>query len=137
MYLIVVGAEPEGIHLIDFAVQDGHRVSLIEADEDKARTVLKEHDIQVFHGEISHEAILDEADAGDADAIAATTPDDAINLMAMMLGRQYGVKNLISIVRQTHHRSLFENLGVQILTNPAEIVAKQLYNLVQPDSKEA
>ncbi len=39
MYLIVVGAEPEGLHLIDFAIRDGYEVTLVEPDPDKARKV--------------------------------------------------------------------------------------------------
>jgi hypothetical protein len=31
-----VGAEPEGLHLIDFAIRDGYAITLIEPDQEKA-----------------------------------------------------------------------------------------------------
>ena len=50
MYLIVVGAEPERLHLIDFATRDGYEITLIEPNQDKARKALKHYDIRVLHG---------------------------------------------------------------------------------------
>lgn len=130
MYLIIVGAEPEGLHLIDFAINDGYEVILIEPDKEKARKVLKRHDIQVLNGSINEESILEEANAARADAIAATTLDDAVNLMAIMLGREYGIENRVAIVRHTQHEKLFERAGAKVLSNPAEVVAKQLHQMV-------
>ncbi|MEO1295731.1 MAG: NAD-binding protein [Cyanobacteria bacterium J06636_16] len=130
MYLIIVGAEPEGLHLIDFAVRDGYEITLIEPDQEKARKVLKHHDIQVLNSGIDEESILDEANADRADAIAAITLDDAVNLMAVMLGREYGIENRVAIVRQTQHEKLFERTGAKVLSNPAEVVAKQLHQMI-------
>lgn len=137
MYLIVVGAEPEGIHLIDMAVKGGHQVSLVESDPSKARQVLKNHDIRVFNGSGSDEQILNEADASKADAIVATSQDDATNLMVMMLAREHGVENLISLVREPHHQKLFKQIGVNVLTDPASIIAQQLYQMFSNPESEA
>lgn len=131
MYLIVVGAGPEGSSLIDLALQNGHEVVLIESDEERARIVLQKHDIKVFNADIAAGGILDEASAHRADALVATTSDDSANLMAMFLGKEYGIKTLVSMVNQGQHQSLFERLGVQVLINPEVIVAKHLYQLLQ------
>ncbi|WP_242072553.1 NAD-binding protein [Microcoleus sp. FACHB-68] len=39
MYLIIVGAGPEGSRLVELALKDGHRVSIIEKDEKRAQAV--------------------------------------------------------------------------------------------------
>jgi len=131
MYFIILGAGPEGAGLIELALKDGHEVALIEEDVERARRVLKSHDINVFQGDIAEGNLLKEASAERADALIATTSDDSANLMAMFLGKEYEIKTLISMVNQSNHKSLFEHLGVQILTNPEMIIAKSLYHLVQ------
>ena len=130
MYLIVVGAGAEGKRLIDLAIKQGHRVSLIEQNEQNARAVLQEHDIQVFHADIAAGGILDEADAKHADAIIATTHDDATNLMTMMLGQEYGIAMRVSLLNDANHKNLFEKLNVHVISDPATIVAQRLYSLV-------
>lgn len=135
MHLIVVGAEPEGWYLIDCAMANGYRVTLIEADQDKARKVLRHHDIKVLNGTVGEESILAEANAKDADAIVATSADDAVNLMAMMLGQEYEIATRVAIARSSHHTQLFEKIGAKVITNPAEIVAKELYGLVDAGTK--
>jgi trk system potassium uptake protein TrkA len=130
MYLIVVGAAPEGFSLIDLAIENGHEVVLIEKNEKRARDVLRKHDIQVFQVDIADGNVLDEVNAQRADAIIATSSDDSTNLMTMFLGREYGIERLISMVNQPGHQKLFERLGVQVLVNPEVIIAKQLYQLL-------
>ncbi|MEM8809557.1 MAG: NAD-binding protein [Cyanobacteria bacterium P01_G01_bin.38] len=129
MYLIVVGAGPEGIRFIDMAAAQ-HEVILIEKDEQRARKVLKENNIRVLRGDIAEDNILQEAEIDRADAIVATTHDDSTNLMAMVLAKEYGVKTCISLINQQSHSQMFERLGVHVVEDPAGIVARQLYQCV-------
>ncbi|MBE9077904.1 TrkA family potassium uptake protein [Romeria aff. gracilis LEGE 07310] len=135
MYLIVVGAGQEGRNLIDIAIQQGHRVSLIEPVAENARTVLQNHDVQVFNASIATGKILEEAEVKKADALIATTHDDAANLMAMFLGQDYGVKKLVSLINDSSHQHLFERLGVKVLPDAAAIVAQQLFDFCLEDRK--
>lgn len=137
MYLIVLGAGPEGASLIDLAVQSGHEVALIEADEERARSVLKKHDIAVFQTSITTGGILEEMEGDRADALVATTNDDATNLMAMILGRRSGIDTLVSMVHEPQHQPMFEEFGVKVLTQPEVIVAKQLYHCVDASNDES
>ncbi len=129
MYLIVVGAGPEASSLVKLALQDGHEVAVIEKNEERAQNILEKYEIQVFHADIAQGGILDEANAGKADALIATTGDDSANLMTMFLGREKGIKTLISMVNNQEHQAMFERLGVQVLANPAIIIANYLYKL--------
>ena len=58
MYLIVVGAEVEGQRFVDIAVEQGHEVTLIEKDEEKARRVLKTHSVRVLQGILLTKVLL-------------------------------------------------------------------------------
>jgi trk system potassium uptake protein TrkA len=118
MYLIIVGAGPEGSSLAELALKDGHKVAIIEKDEERAQAVLQKYNVQVFHANIAQGGILDEADADQADALIATTGDDSANLMTMFLGKERGIKKLISMINDRQHQAMFERLGVQVLVDP-------------------
>ena len=127
MYLILIGAEPEGQRFLEKALEHNHEVTLIEEDEEKARQVLKENKIRVLRGDIADDGILEEAEVNRADAIVATTSDDSQNLMAMALAREYEVKMRISLINQKSHTKLFERLGANVVSDPASTIANQLY----------
>ncbi|MEL6855539.1 MAG: NAD-binding protein [Cyanobacteria bacterium J06607_13] len=130
MYLIVLGAEVEGRRLIDIAVEQGHEVTLIEKDEEKARLVLKAHSIRVLNGTIVDKDILKEATVNRAEAVIATTYDDAQNLMAMVLAKEYGIEQRISLLNQSSHAHIFEHLGIKVVNDPAAIIARQLFEFL-------
>lgn len=133
MYFIIIGAAPEGASLVELALKEGHKVAVIETCEQRARAILEKYDVQVFQADIAEGGILDEAEADTADVLVATTSDDSVNLMAMFLGKERGIKTLIGMVNHREHQKLFEKLGVQVLVNPEDIIAQHLYNLVDKD----
>ncbi|MGB7084863.1 MAG: NAD-binding protein [Phormidesmis sp.] len=126
MYLIVVGASPEGNRFVDKATEQSHEVTLIEPNEQRARQMLKENSIRVLHGAIADDDILQEAEVDRADAVIAATHDDSTNLMAMVLAKECKVETRISLVNQRSHVQMFEQLGVKVVSDPAGIVADQL-----------
>lgn len=131
MYLIIVGAGPEGASLAALALKDGHKVAIVESNEQRAREAVEQYDIKVFHASIAKGGILDEAKADRADALIATTSDDSANLMAMVLGKEYGIKTLVSMVNDSEHQAMFERLGVQVMVDPEVVVARHLYGLLK------
>jgi len=137
MNLIIVGAGRVGCSLTELALREGHNVTLIEAEEKRAQEATQKYDATVLHGNIAEGAILEEAGAEGADALVATTSDDSANLMAMFLGKELGIKTLLSIVNNIKHRRLFERLEVHVIANPELILAQHLFGLLrQPKLEE-
>jgi trk system potassium uptake protein TrkA len=130
MYLIIVGAGTVSSFLIRIALDEGHDVALIERNKHLAQQALEQYDIQVFHANIVQENILDEAGISHADALIATTDDDAVNLMTMFLGMECGIKTLISVVNERAHQNMFKRLGAHVLVDPESIIAHYLYRLL-------
>ncbi len=131
MYLIIVGAGSQGCSLVQLALNDGHEVAVIEANAERAQAVLQKYDVQVFHANIAKGGILNEVEAERADALIATTGDDSANLMTMFLGKECGIKTLISMVNESQHQVMFERLGVQVLVDPEIIIAQHLYSFLR------
>jgi len=133
MYLIVVGAGNVSQQLISIVKEQGHQVAVIEKEAGKARSLMQQFDVRVFHGDIAQANILEEADISNADAIVATTKDDSVNLMAMVLGKHHGVQNLITMLREKEHTEMFEKLGVQLLSDPEQLIAQKLFSLIDDE----
>ena len=130
MYLIIIGAGDISKQLVAVAKEKGHKVAVIEKEAERARKIMQEFDVSIFHADIARASVLEEANADRADAIIATTRDDSVNLMAMVLGKQYGVKNLITLLQEKEHQAMFEKLGIQVLSDPEKLIAKKLYSFV-------
>ncbi|MGB3692157.1 MAG: NAD-binding protein [Spirulinaceae cyanobacterium] len=137
MYVIVVGGGLVARSLVSLAIEDGHGVAVIEEDEEQARAMLKEYDeVEVFQANIAKGRILDEAGGKKADVLFATTGDDAANLMAMTLGKEKGIKHLITMLSNYEHKDMFEKLGFQVLIDPEKLIAKQLFSFVEKSEEK-
>ncbi|HJJ78735.1 MAG TPA: TrkA family potassium uptake protein [Methanocorpusculum sp.] len=127
MYLIVVGLGGIGRALAGLAAEEGHSVVVIDRDEEKCADILEEYDLLAVSGNATDKNTLEDAGIDRADALVATTSDDALNLMACWLAKKYSVRTLVSIVNQKEHAELFKEVGVRISENPDEIVARSLF----------
>lgn len=130
MHIIIVGAGPVGDSLIGLALKLGHDVAVIEDDETRAEAAAEKHDALILKAAIAEADIMEEAGARKAGALIAATADDSANLMAMVLGQEYEIETLISVVNHKHHNRLFERLGVRTLVDPEVLVAQHLLDLV-------
>ena len=133
MYLIIVGAGAVTKQLVAIALKQGHEIAIIEEEAERARKIMQEFDVSIFQASIAQGGVLDEADVDRADAIIATTNDDSINLMAMVLGKQHQVKNLVTLLQEAQHQAMFEKLGVRVLSDPEKLIAQQLFSFIDSD----
>ena len=131
MYMIVVGAGSIGASLIDIAVKEKNNVVLIEANEERARQISSRYDITVLNDNATTADTLKEAGAERADALIATTSDDAVNLMVVSIAEGLQIPSIVSIVNEADHAEFFRKLGANVMENPEEVVANHLYNAVK------
>lgn len=127
MYLIIIGLGGIGKSLAGIASESGHSVVVIDRDEERCAEILTQYDLLAIAGNATDKIVLEDAGVDRADALVATTSDDALNLMACWLAKKYHVRTLVSIVNQKEHAELFKEVGVRISENPDEIVARSLY----------
>lgn len=131
MYIIVVGAGRTGSKVIELATQDDHEVVVIEGDQELAEEVSATYDCMVINADAASKEIMLEAGIQETDALISTTENDSVNLMISMLGKQYGVKTLVSSINDPQHMDLFGDLGVNIVKSPHELNGQYLYRTVQ------
>lgn len=131
MYMIIVGAGSIGASLIEIAVKEKNNVVVIDADSDRAREISNKYDITVLNGDATSAETLREAGSERADALIATTSDDAVNLMVVSIAEGLDVQSIVSVVNDKEHAEFFRKLGANVMENPEEVVANHLYNAVK------
>ncbi|MDR2102817.1 MAG: Trk system potassium transporter TrkA [Treponema sp.] len=81
MHIIIVGAGLVGTQLAQHLIREKHDVSLIEANEERARHASNRLDCLVIHDEGNSIHALEEAGAAKADALVCVTDSDEINMI--------------------------------------------------------
>ena len=127
MFIIVIGLGGIGRTLVATAISHGNSVAVIDRSEERCTEILEDYDVLAITGNSTEHEILTEAGIERADALVATTSDDAVNLMTCWLSKRFKVPQVVSIVNQKHHSAMFTEVGVQISENPDELVADRLY----------
>ena len=130
MYIVVVGGGRTGRRITELATADQHEVAVVEEDEELAGALSVDFDCLVLHGDAASRPLLEEAGVPEADALIATTDDDATNLMVMMMGREMGVPQLLSSISDPGHGPLFEDLGVHRVKSPHRLSGTRFYRAV-------
>jgi trk system potassium uptake protein TrkA len=131
MKIIVVGAGVVGARLAAVCCEAGHSVVVIEPEMSAAEPVAESCDALVLHASITDADLMDQAGAAETDVLIATTGDDAQNLMAIVMARDLGIDSLVAVVNDKGHREMFERLGVRVMLEPEELVARHLLKLAE------
>lgn len=109
MKIIIIGAGFTGTQLAFHLVQEGHDVSLIEADEERARHASNRLDCLVLHNKGNDPEVLREAGTGNADVLICVTKSDETNMIICGLASsifpeaQYGKLLKIAKVRDSDY----------------------------------
>jgi trk system potassium uptake protein TrkA len=131
VYLIIVGAGDIGTPLIEIATAGGNEVVVVEQHPERAERAAQRFDCLVLQDDATVKETLEEAGAGRADALVSTTDRDATNVMVCLLGEELGVPEIVSVVHDPEHMSLFERIGVNTMGNPQRLIAEYLYRAVK------
>ncbi|WP_254768464.1 potassium channel family protein [Salinilacihabitans rarus] len=130
MYIIVVGAGDIGRPLIDIATSSGNEVVVIENDEQRADRIADSYDCLVLNADATIKGTLEDAGIERADAIVTTTDKDATNIMICLLAKEFEVPSIVSVVHNPEHMALYQQIDVNIMENPQELIAEHLFRAV-------
>ncbi|MBV0902796.1 potassium channel family protein [Haloarcula salina] len=131
MYVIIVGAGDIGTPLIELATRDGNEVVVVEHDDERAEYASREFDCLVINDDATVRATLEDARADRADALLTTTDKDATNVMVCLLAKELEIPDIVSVVHDPEHMSLYRQIGVNTMENPQRLIAQYLYRGVQ------
>jgi len=127
VYLIIVGLGGIGKNLVDIATKNKNDVVVIDQDEKRCGEIASKYDVLMIVGDATEKSTLEEAEASRANALIATTSDDAANLMMCLTAKGLGTKRTIAVVNQEEHVEMFKEAEIFLFENPDMTVANHLY----------
>lgn len=131
MEILVVGAGSIGSSLIEMATMENNDVIVIEKDPEVAQEIENSYDCTVFTQDATDREALWTARAEDVDVIIATTEQDPVNMMVMMIAQEMDCDSLISVVHNKENIELFQTLGVSVVENPERLIAEYIYRAIR------
>jgi len=96
MRLIIIGAGRVGLRTARVLRQEGHEVTLVERDVEKADRA-RGLTFEVVDGDGSRESVLQNAGVADADAVGALTGDLNVNFAACLIAKHHGCRTVMRI----------------------------------------
>ncbi|MBD3156767.1 hypothetical protein GF369_02965 [Candidatus Peregrinibacteria bacterium] len=115
MKIIIVGGTETVLALANL-LGDDHDITIVERDEEVAKTIADEVSALVIHGDGTDMSVLNEASIGEADAVIAAT-DDKTNLMICEIAKSEKVGKIIALVQDPQNEELFTKLGITHLVS--------------------
>jgi trk system potassium uptake protein TrkA len=131
MRVIVVGAGEVGSYLSDIMSRNGHTVTMIESDEERAQNLNDEQESNVICGDGHSCQTLVDCHISECDFFMAMTSDDRTNILSSSLAKALGAKYTVARI---HDKTFIDNslvnfqhhFGIDFLLNPEALCAVEL-----------
>ena len=133
---MIIGGGKTGYYLAQRLAKSGTSVKLVEQSKERCQYLsTRVKNVVVLHGDGTDISMLEEENLDDMDAFVTATGIDEQNLLLALTAKQRGIKDVISKVSREDYLTLIENLGVDMVLNPLEISAANIYGLIQGDKR--
>lgn len=104
-----------------------HEVRIIESDRARSLQLANALDVEIICGDGTNIEMLENAGVRDADCFIAISGDDANNLVASQLAKQYfGAKKVIARANDPRNLETMRVLGVDYAVSSTEIIAQMI-----------
>jgi trk system potassium uptake protein TrkA len=132
MQVLIVGGGKVGSHLAKTLAANGDAVTIVEVSEARcARLGELLENVTIICGDGDEPYVLDEANAGSADALVAATGHDEDNLVVCLLGKaEYSAPLTIARINNAENAWLFtDRFGVDVPVSNTAIMAEVLQHV--------
>lgn len=85
----------------------------------------------VLKGDGTDLELLESEQIGNSDVLVSVTNNDEKNLLCSLLGKQLGVKKVLTRVDKTSNLKLFEKVGIDVALSPKSSSVKEILNNLQ------
>ncbi len=131
MRIVIVGAGAVGSYLAEKLSYEGQDVVVIESDPERAAVAQSEIDCLVINGNGASAETLKRAGLDDADLLIAVSSSDAVNVLACAAGTKLDIPRKVARVEDPQLKAEVEALGVDLVIDPGEAAARELYQLAR------
>lgn len=140
MKIVIAGCGRVGAELAQQLSQEGHSVTVVDADAKRLSDVSGLYDVLGVEGNCATKRVLEEAGAGEADLMIAATGSDEQNLLACLLAKNLHAKHTIARVSDPDYADemdlLTRDLGLSMYVNPDYAAATEIFRMLRFPSAE-
>lgn len=134
MRVIIVGGGKRSYFLARSMISKGHRVTIINTDEDECKVFARRLKAVVVSGDGTVPRVLQDAEAEDADILLALTPNDEDNLAACQIAlREFHVASVFAVVNDPENEEAFHKLGVAATFSMTSMITSLIEQRAQLD----
>ena len=137
MFIIVIGCGKVGSGFAESMSREGHDVVIVDNDASALERLSPDFTGLKVVGVPIDQDVLKRAGIERADALAAVTPDDNINIMACQIAKElYKVKRVIARIYNPARESLFHQFGLDTIcpTNlSVDVIRSIILNAALPE----
>ena len=138
MKIIIIGAGEVGYYMSELLSSEGHDVTVIEQDTQRALRVDEELNVKVIQGNGSNAGVLLQAHVSECTYFLAMTSDDRVNLLSSSIAKK--LQDKVTTIARIHDQTYSDNslinyqlhFGIDVLLNPealsAVALAKEIRN---------
>lgn len=134
--ILILGLGGVGYYLAKRMAHEEYAITIIEPDEQLLARADGQIDARMIRGSAMDINCWKEANSSNMDYLIAVTNNDAVNMMASMLGDRFGIPKKIARVRSLqfgYDNSVLtaEDLKIDLLINPEELAAQEIVRLIK------
>lgn len=115
MRTLIIGGGKVGSYLARALSSNGHTITIIEADPERAKSLGDRSRSLVLAGDGTQVDVLNRADAARSDWVLGVTGKDEANLVACQLAKTLGAKRVIARLNDPRNRPTFEALELPVV----------------------
>jgi len=132
--IVVLGGGNIGLFLAQ-QIETDHpesSVKIVEFDKDRAELVARTLSrAVVLNGDALDPEILREASVSAAETVVAVTNDDETNILAGLLAKRHGARQVMALINKTSYNALVGPLGIDVVISPKAITVSNILQHVR------
>lgn len=130
--VMVVGGGRVAVYLTRMLLESGIQVAVVERNRDRCDQLCDLiPEAHIVYGDATRSDVLQEDGISAADAFVALTGDDEDNIITALYARNRGVDKVVVKVNRDYLSEIIENVGLNRVVSPKDIVAQQLARYVR------
>lgn len=134
MRYVVVGCGKVGARLAQELLEEGHDVAVIARNTEAFRRLPSDFSAPLIVGSGVDEDVLERAGAREADALAAVTDEDNLNIMAAEVARlKFGIRNVVARVYDVELAEFYRGQGIKTICPTTTVVGTVREALYDPE----